>query len=136
MLPGMRRRALVDVFGYRDYRAFLAAYYARRKEQKDGFSFARFSEEVELRSPNYLKLVIDGERNLSPELAQRFGAGCGLRDDALEYFCALVGFDQASSGRSRPSRASARVIGSTRRRAPITRTGTCPRSTSCARART
>jgi len=99
--PGVRRRALVDVFAYRDYRAFLAAYYARRKQQKDGFSFARFSEEVELRSPNYLKLVIDGERNLTPELARRFAAGCGLRDDALDYFCALVVFDQASSARER-----------------------------------
>ena len=45
--------------------------------------------------------MIDGERNLSPELARRFGTGCGLRDDALDYFCALVAFDQASSARER-----------------------------------
>jgi len=97
----MRRRALLDVFGYRDYRAFLGAYYDRRKAQKGGFSFARFSEQIRLRSPNYLKLVIDGARNLTPALAHRFGEGCGLRDEALDYFCALVTFNQARTAHDR-----------------------------------
>ncbi|HEX2678254.1 MAG TPA: TIGR02147 family protein, partial [Polyangiales bacterium] len=97
----MASRAAVDVFAYRDYRAFLQAYYERRKAQKDGFSHAAFSEAIGLRSANYLKLVIDGGRNLTPDLAHRFGEGCGLRDDALSYFCALVAFNQAKSGRER-----------------------------------
>jgi uncharacterized protein (TIGR02147 family) len=100
----MRRRAVLDVFGYRDYRRFLAAYYARRKEEKAGFSFARFSDEIGLPSPNYLKLVVDGERNLKPDLARRFGEGCGLRDEALAYFVALVAFNQAGSAREREQR--------------------------------
>ena len=97
----MRRRALLDVFGYRDYRQFLSAYYARRKEQKDGYSFARFSSDIDLPSPNYLKLVIDGERNLTPALARRFAEGCGLRDDALGYFTTLVAFNQAKNAAER-----------------------------------
>jgi uncharacterized protein (TIGR02147 family) len=97
----MAARALVDVFGYRDYRAFLGAYYERRKAQKGGYSFAEFSREVGLRSPNYLKLVIDGGRNLTPEMAQRFAEGAGLRDEALDYFCELVAFNQARTARAR-----------------------------------
>ena len=90
-------RAAVDVFRYDDYRAFLRAYYARRKGQKRGISLRGFSRRVGLRSPNYLKLVMDGERNLSGELAVRFGEACGLAGEALDYFCALVAHDQAKS---------------------------------------
>jgi uncharacterized protein (TIGR02147 family) len=97
----MATRAPVDVFAYRDYRAFLRAYYDRRKGEKDGFSHAEFSQRIGLRSPNYLKLVIDGARNLTSELAVRFGEGCELRDDPLRYFCALVAFNQAKTARER-----------------------------------
>jgi uncharacterized protein (TIGR02147 family) len=97
----MATRAPVDVFGYRDYRAFLLAYYERRKAEKNGFSHAEFSHGIGLRSANYLKLVIDGARNLTPDLAHRFGEACGLRDDALRYFCALVAFNQAKTARER-----------------------------------
>jgi uncharacterized protein (TIGR02147 family) len=97
----MATRAAVDVFGYRDYRAFLLAYYERRKAEKNGFSHAEFSKGIGLRSPNYLKLVIDGQRNLTPDLAHRFGEACGLRDESLQYFCTLVAFNQAKTARER-----------------------------------
>jgi uncharacterized protein (TIGR02147 family) len=97
----MPTRAAVDVFGYRDYRAFLLAYYDRRKAEKSGFSHAEFSRGIGLRSPNYLKLVIDGQRNLTPDLALRFGEACGLRDESLRYFCTLVAFNQARTARER-----------------------------------
>jgi uncharacterized protein (TIGR02147 family) len=94
-------RAAVDVFRYDDYRAFLRAYYARRKTQKRGISLRAFSRRVGLRSPNYLKLVMDGERNLSGELAVRFGEACGLAGAQLDYFCAPVARDQATSASER-----------------------------------
>jgi uncharacterized protein (TIGR02147 family) len=94
-------RAAVDVFRHDDYRAFLRAYYERRKQEKRGISLRAFSRRVGLRSPNYLKLVMDGQRNLSPELAVRFGEACGLSGEALDYFCALVAHDQAKSASER-----------------------------------
>jgi uncharacterized protein (TIGR02147 family) len=97
-MPG---RAAVDVFRFSDYRAFLRAYYERRKSQKRGISLRGFSRRVGLRSSNYLKLVIDGERNLSPELALRFGEACGLTGQAADYFCALVAYNQAKTARER-----------------------------------
>jgi uncharacterized protein (TIGR02147 family) len=97
----MARRALIDVFAYRDYRAFLRAYYERRKAQNAGYSFAEFAEQVGQRSANYLKLVIDGDRNLSAELAHRYAEACGLSGEALEYFCSLVAYNQARTASER-----------------------------------
>ena len=50
------------MFRYLDYRTFLADFYAAKK--KRGFSFRAFSRAAGLGAPNYLKLVISGERNL------------------------------------------------------------------------
>jgi uncharacterized protein (TIGR02147 family) len=92
--PTSRRRCPIDVFRYRDYRLFLAAYYQAKKPT--GFSYRGFSKAAALGAPNYLKLVIEGKRNLTPEMAARFAEACALSNDAAEYFVALVHFNQAS----------------------------------------
>jgi uncharacterized protein (TIGR02147 family) len=100
----MRKRALLDVFRYQNYREFLSDYYRQRKAAKDGFSLRAFSKRVGLRSPNYLKLVMDGDRNLTPEMAIRFAESCGLAKEAVEFFCELVAFNQARSASERELR--------------------------------
>jgi uncharacterized protein (TIGR02147 family) len=97
----MAGRAPLDVFRFTDYRAFLRAFYAHKKGQKSGMSLRAFSRRVGLRSPNYLQLVIDAERNLTPELAVRFAEACGLNGDGVDYFCTLVAFNQAKSAKER-----------------------------------
>lgn len=97
----MGMRASVDVFRHRDYRSFLREFYEHNKQRKGGYSLRAFSKGTGLRSPNYLKLVMDGERNLTPEMALRFGEGCGLSGESLEYFCELVAFNQARLARER-----------------------------------
>lgn len=84
-----------DVFRFRDYRAFLRALYDHRKEHAYGFSLRAFSKRAGLRSPNYLKLVMDGDRNLTAPMAVRFADACGLSGQAADYFCELVSFNQA-----------------------------------------
>lgn len=84
-----------DVFGYLDYRAYLRDYYAAKKAKGRGFSFRAFSRRAKLASPNYLKLVMEGERNLTPEMAERFAVTCGLEGEHRDFFCALVAFNQA-----------------------------------------
>ena len=88
-----RRRSPIDVFRYLDYRAFLADFYKAKKRK--GFSYRAFSRAAGLGAPNYLQLVIDGKRNLTPPMAARFAAACGLAGDAAEYFEQLVEFNQA-----------------------------------------
>jgi uncharacterized protein (TIGR02147 family) len=97
----MPDRSPIDVFAYADYRHFLAAYYAHRKASDYGFSYRSFARAAGFSSPNYLKLVIDGKRNLTDEMAQRFAAAIGLSGQQLDYFCELVAFNQARNSEQR-----------------------------------
>lgn len=91
----------VSVFDYLDYRAYLRDHYAERKASEYGFSHRAFSKRAGLRSTNYLKLVMDGERNLTAEMASHFATGCGLEKTAAEYFCELVAMNQAATATER-----------------------------------
>jgi uncharacterized protein (TIGR02147 family) len=102
------RRAAIDVFAYRDYRQFLRAYYEAGKAGGQAVSLRAFSKRAGLRSPNYLKLVMDGTRNLTQPMAARFAEASGLRAEAAEYFCELVAFNQAKTAAER-SRAYERL---------------------------
>lgn len=94
MYPGAVSATGVDVFQYQDYRAFLREYYEDRKRHAN-LSLRGFSKRADLKSPNYLKLVMDGDRNLSPEMAERFAKACHLVGDAASYFRHLVAYNQA-----------------------------------------
>lgn len=91
----------IDVFGYRDYRAYLRDVYTTRKNSEYGFSYRAFARKAGLSAPNYLKLVAEGERNLTAEMAGRFAAALGLGGEGASYFCDLVAFNQAASATER-----------------------------------
>ena len=97
----MAKRSQIDVFAYLDYRAYLRDYYLEQKARGRGFSYRAFSRSAKLRSPNYLKLVIDGERNLTVPMAERFGRACGVDDEEREFFVDLVTFGQAGTNAER-----------------------------------
>jgi uncharacterized protein (TIGR02147 family) len=92
----MARLVGPDVFAYSSYREYLRAFYGQKKRER-AFSYRAFSQRARLRSPNYLKLVIDGDRNLSAPMAERFADACDLSGEALAYFKELVAFEQAST---------------------------------------
>jgi uncharacterized protein (TIGR02147 family) len=94
-------RVDVDVFSYRDYRAYLRAVYDERKSSEYGFSYRAFARKAGLSAPNYLKLVSEGQRNLTPEMAGRFAEALGLAGESAGYFCDLVAFNQAASAPER-----------------------------------
>jgi uncharacterized protein (TIGR02147 family) len=85
-----------EIAAYTDYRAFLRDYYAHKKARRSGFSYRLFASQCGVKSPNYLQLVIQGKRNLSPELALRVGKALGLKPAERELFVALVRIDGAS----------------------------------------
>ena len=104
--PGCHSEAVdrpreVDVFEYRDYRAFLRDVYRWRKQTEYGFSYRAFAKRAGLSAPNYLKLVAEGQRNLTPEMAGRFAGALGLSQESAGYFCDLVAFNQAASAPER-----------------------------------
>jgi uncharacterized protein (TIGR02147 family) len=89
------REQRLDVFAFLDYRAYLRSFYTLGRKHR--LSYRAFARRAELRSPNYLKLVIDGQRNLSREMAPRFATACGLSGEAARYFNELVALEHATT---------------------------------------
>lgn len=83
-----------DVFTYLDYRLFLRDHYEFAKARRS-LSYRGLARRSGVRSPSFLKHVIDGHKNLAPETASRVAAACGLEGDAADYFQRLVKFNQA-----------------------------------------
>lgn len=87
-----------DLFHYLDYRHFLKDYYRGQKEEKGSrFSFRSFSRAAGLRSPNFLKLVMEGKRNLGPDGIQSFIKALRLGKEESAYFENLVHFNQSAT---------------------------------------
>lgn len=93
---------------YTDYRAYLRAMIGHLKTVRRGFSYRSFAKKAGFSSPSFLKLVAEGQRNLSAESIERVAHGLGLDRRELEAFEALVELGQAESD-ARKSRAYARI---------------------------
>jgi uncharacterized protein (TIGR02147 family) len=89
-----------EIGGYTDYRAFLKDFFNYKIEQHKnsygGYSYKTFSAAADIKSPNYLKMVIDGERNLSPVTIKKFARAMQLSKDETDEFGLLVLFNQAT----------------------------------------
>jgi uncharacterized protein (TIGR02147 family) len=66
-MKGVTVNIASNIYNFSDYRDFLKDRYRQLKEADSLFSFRYFSKEAGFGSPNYLKLVMDGKRNLSTE---------------------------------------------------------------------
>ena len=89
---------MADLFKYLDHRRYLKDYYREQKEKRGStFSFRTFARAAGLSSPNFLKLVMDGKRNLGPDGIARFGKALRLNKEETTYFENLVHFNQAST---------------------------------------
>jgi len=59
------------------------------------YSYSTFSAAADIKSPNYLKLIIEGRRNLSEDMIDRFAKALRLTRPEMEEFRALVRYGQA-----------------------------------------
>lgn len=80
---------------YDDYREYLTELIQFLRASKRGFSFRRFSKRAGYQSPNFLKLVIDGQRNLSDDSIAKFAGAFELGPRETRDFSHLVRFNQA-----------------------------------------
>ncbi len=87
----------VCVFDFLDFRAYLRAYYEAAKKRRGGYSFRTFAKRAGLKSPNFLKLVMDGQRNLGADSVARFAEALDLQGEEQEFFADLVAFAQADN---------------------------------------
>jgi uncharacterized protein (TIGR02147 family) len=90
-----------SVHAYLDYRSYLKDLFAYKKEQDPAYSYRCFSMRAGFASPNFLKLVMDGKRNLTNESIAKIAKGFGLKKQDREYFESLVYMNQASSHEER-----------------------------------
>ena len=86
---------MISVFDYQQYRDYLRDYYLDQKRRKTGMTYSRFSASAGVRSPNYLKVVIDSQKNLTSENIVRFSKALDLKEHESDYFEALVHFNQS-----------------------------------------
>lgn len=97
-MPAILEAPLVG--NYLDFRKFLADYYQYRRELSKNdlrpYNYGVFSAAANIKSPNYLKLIIEGRRNLSEEMIAKFAKAMGLAKEAGEEFRLLVLYGQAS----------------------------------------
>lgn len=83
-----------SIYDFLDYRQFLRAWYEAEKRRLPAFSYRYFARKAGFSSPNFLKLVIDGERNLSPDSVDRFAAALKFTQDEERFFRDLVTYNQ------------------------------------------
>lgn len=85
---------------YMDYRKMLQDFYLFRRDQSKKqirpYSYSTFAAAANIKSPNYLKMIIEGKRNLSPEMIGRFAKAMGLHKADADQFRLLVQFNQSA----------------------------------------
>ncbi len=80
------RTARPLIFEYSSYRDYLRDLYSYLKASRPYFSYRYFAAKAGFNSPNFLKLVIDGKRNLSSDSVKRFATALKLERDELAFF--------------------------------------------------
>ena len=89
-----------DLNSYMDYRKYLADFYAYKREmtKKDlrPYSYQMFSAAANIKSPQYLRLIIDGKRNLSDDMVGKFAKALSLNKEQSDQLKMLVQFTQAT----------------------------------------
>lgn len=91
--------AMPSLSEYMDYRKFLGDFYTFKREQTKNhlrpYAYANFSAAADIKSPNYLKMIIEAKRNLSDDMVLKFARALNLNKDQTEELLLLVSFNQA-----------------------------------------
>lgn len=92
ILIGMKK-----IYTYNDYRFYLRDYYEHMKKSTSFFSYRYFSSKADIKSPVFLKQVIEGKRNLTANTTEKFIKALNLSDKEETFFRYLVRFNQAKT---------------------------------------
>jgi uncharacterized protein (TIGR02147 family) len=84
-----------EIFKYIDFRKYLSDYYLEKKNSTRHFSYRFFADKAGIKSPVFLKQVIDGERNLTRPAIEKFMLALGLNKKECLFFKNLVLFNQS-----------------------------------------
>jgi len=84
-----------NIFAYINFRTYLKDVYEAKKRHNPKFSYRLYSRLAGFSSPNFLKLVILGQRNLSNESLEKVAKALKLNSRESDFFDALVKFNQS-----------------------------------------
>lgn len=85
------------IYDYTDYRCFLKDRFNELKEKNPRFSYRVFNRLAGSKSSGFLKLVMDGKRNLADDGIRMIAKGFRLPEEETKYFSILVRFNQAQT---------------------------------------
>ncbi len=86
-----------NIFDYLDYREFLLDFYEAARQHAAAYSFRYLARRAGFSSPNFIKLVMDGKRNLGDSSIEPVAHALDLDPVEARFFAALVAFDQADT---------------------------------------
>ncbi len=90
----MEKRAVTE---YIDFRVYLGDYYAYQKKHSSIFSHRYFAQAAGISSSSFLRRVIDGDRNLTRAMIEKFSMALKHTEKEATYFKNLVLFNQSKS---------------------------------------
>jgi uncharacterized protein (TIGR02147 family) len=92
-----------SVFDFTDYREYLRAFYEAKRAANPLYTMSTFTRRAGFgeNSRGYLKLVIEGKRNLTPATLRRFIDALGVKGRDALYFENLVYFNQAQTAKDK-----------------------------------
>lgn len=84
----------IDIYSYLDSRLLIMDYCDRCKAEDSRYSLRWFAKKLGYGAPNYIKLIINGERSISEKRLEKFSSLMGLKGVEAEYFELLVRMTQ------------------------------------------
>src|SRR5215831_45499 len=87
----------ITVYDYTNYRSFLKDKFRELKQKNPSLSYRSFNRLAGIKSSGFLKLVVDGKRNLADEGISMLAQGFRLGEPERKYFELLVKFNQAKN---------------------------------------
>lgn len=87
----------INIYEYQNYRCYLKAAYDAEKQRRKNFSLRYVAKVTGFGSSGYIKMVMDGQRNLSPNTIGQISKVFRHGKKESAFFEALVLFNQAKN---------------------------------------
>jgi uncharacterized protein (TIGR02147 family) len=81
-----------NIYEYTNYREFLKDFFEESKKEDPAFTHRYLAEKLGLSTPNLILLIMQGKRNLTPDVCSKLARFLGLTIREQRYFQAMVGF--------------------------------------------
>ncbi len=92
-----------DLKVYTNYRYYLRDYYEERKASQSRFSYRTIAAAVGFSSAGFFTRILNGQKNISQDMADKFASYLKLDQAETGYFKNLVQFNQAKTHKQRTS---------------------------------